>query len=100
MIVDSHVGIQGNGNLDTQSFFHSEEVNIMIDSAKICGEWLHFLHRNQNTHMYGAASQEDGIWRDKDGKEAEGAIGRDPGKFAWAKGMIGAVQRVRGAGGF
>ncbi|KAF1361175.1 hypothetical protein EJ07DRAFT_112280 [Lizonia empirigonia] len=100
MIVDEHVGIQGNGNQDTQSWFHSMEVNIMIDSYDICRDWLEQLRRNQNTHLYGLASQEDGIWRDKDGKEVEGAIGKDPGKFSWAKGMIGAVQRVRGAGGF
>lgn len=46
------------------------------------------------------ASQEDGLWRDKDGNEAPGAIGKDPGKFSWAKGVVGAIQRVRGAGGF
>lgn len=53
-----------------------------------------------DTHLYGLASQEDGIWRDKDGKEVEGAIGKDPGKFSWVKGIVGAVQRVRGAGEF
>lgn len=53
-----------------------------------------------DTHIYGKASQQDGIWRDADGKEAEGAIGKDPGRFAWAKGVVGAVQRVRGAGEF
>ncbi|KAF1926504.1 IQ calmodulin-binding domain-containing protein [Didymella exigua CBS 183.55] len=100
MIVDDHVGIQGNGNQDTQSWFHSMEVNIMIDSYHICRDWKEQLRRNQNTHLYGLASQEDGIWRDEDGKEVEGAIGKDPGKFPWAKGLVGAVQRVRGAGGF
>jgi hypothetical protein len=53
-----------------------------------------------DTHLYGMASQEDGLWRDKDGKEAPGAIGKDPGRFSWAKGVVGAIQRVRGAGGF
>jgi hypothetical protein len=46
------------------------------------------------------ASQEDGLWRDEHGNEAEGAIGKDPGRFSWAKGVVGAIQRVRGAGGF
>ncbi|KAJ4289420.1 hypothetical protein N0V88_006900 [Collariella sp. IMI 366227] len=32
MIVDNHIGIQGNGNQDTQSWFHSQEVNLMVDS--------------------------------------------------------------------
>jgi len=100
MIVDEHIGIQGNGNQDTQSWYHSLEVNVMIDSAAVCKAWLEGLRRNQNTHLYGAASQEDGIWRDEQGTEAEGAIGKDPGRFAWAKGIFGAIQRVRGAGGF
>ncbi|KAK4998856.1 hypothetical protein LTR66_001989 [Elasticomyces elasticus] len=100
MIVDAHIGIQGNGNQDTQSWYHSQEVNIMIDSREICEKWIEGLERNQNTGKYGAASQEDGIWRDANGEEAEGAIGKDAGRFAWAKGVVGAVQRVRGAGGF
>lgn len=100
MIVDETLGIQGNGNQDTQSWYHSQETNIMIDSPLICKAWLDGIRRNENTHLYGAASQEDGVWRDKDGNEAEGAIGKNPGKFAWAKGFYGAVQRVRGAGGF
>jgi hypothetical protein len=51
-----------------------------------------------DTHLYGAASQEDGLWRNESGKEAEGAIGKDPGRFSWARGVVGAVQRVRGVG--
>jgi hypothetical protein len=46
------------------------------------------------------ASSEDGIWRDEQGNEAEGAIGKDPGRLPWVKGVVGAVQRVRGLGGF
>ena len=46
------------------------------------------------------ASQEDGIWRDDQGNEVEGAIGKNPGYFAWAKGITGAIKRVQGAGGF
>ncbi|QIW97701.1 hypothetical protein AMS68_003219 [Peltaster fructicola] len=99
MIVDEHVGIIGNGNQDTQSWCHSQEVNVMLDSADICQKWMVALRRNQNSFKYGAAD-DDGVWRGKDGKEAEGAIGKDPGKFGWAKGIVGAVQRVRGAGGF
>lgn len=100
LIADNHVGIQGNGNQDTQSWYHSMEVNVMIDSEQICREWRDAIERNQNTYRYGKASQNDGIWRDELGNEAKGAIGKDPGRFAWAKGVIGAVQRVRGAGGF
>lgn len=25
-------------------------------------------------------------------------MGKDPGHFSWAKGILGAIQRVRGAG--
>jgi hypothetical protein len=51
MIVDEHVGIQGNGNQDTQSWFHSMEVNIMIDSYEICRDWLDQLKRNQSKSL-------------------------------------------------
>jgi len=37
---------------------------------------------------------------DEEGKQAEGALGPDVGRFSWAKGGVGAVNRVRGAGGF
>jgi phosphatidylserine/phosphatidylglycerophosphate/cardiolipin synthase-like enzyme len=100
MIVDEHIGIQGNGNQDTQSWFHSQEINVMFDSALVCKGWIDGLRRNQNTHLYGEVNQEDGIWRDKNGNQAEDVIGVDPGKFSWAKGFMGAVNRVRGTGGF
>jgi phosphatidylserine/phosphatidylglycerophosphate/cardiolipin synthase-like enzyme len=100
MIVDEQVGIQGSGNQDTQTWFHSQEVNIMFDSEVMCRNWMDGLRRNQNTHLYGQVSQEDGIWRDKDGKEAADVMGINVGSFSWAKGLIGAVKRVRGTGGF
>jgi hypothetical protein len=100
MVVDRHIGIQGNGNQDTQSWYHSQEANILIDSREVCEAWLEGIRRNQNTHRYGKASNEDGVWRDENGKEAEGALGKDPGRFAWAKGMTGVVKRARGVGGF
>ncbi|GLI81736.1 hypothetical protein PoHVEF18_010125 [Penicillium ochrochloron] len=101
MIVDEQIAIQGNGNLDTQSFFHSQEINVLIDSALICKEWLRILDRNQNTAKYGATSIEDGCWHDPDtGDIPPGSIGTDPGRFSWARGIIGAVKRVRGVGGF
>ncbi|KAG9700951.1 hypothetical protein KCU95_g700, partial [Aureobasidium melanogenum] len=100
MIVDGHLGIMGNGNQDTQSWYHSQEVNIMVDSAEIVGKWREGVERNQNTGKLGKASNVDGIWRDASGNQAKGAIGVDAGKMAWAKGIVGAVQRVRGAGGF
>ncbi|KAI0132618.1 hypothetical protein BJ170DRAFT_255175 [Xylariales sp. AK1849] len=100
MIVDESIGIVGSGNQDTQSWFHSQEVNIMLESQDVCRAWVDGLRRNQNTHRYGLVGNEDGIWRDKEGKEATGAMGIDPGKFSWAKGLVGAVKRVQGTGGF
>ncbi|KAJ5540873.1 hypothetical protein N7494_005949 [Penicillium frequentans] len=101
MIIDEQVAIQGNGNLDTQSFFHSQEINVMLDSPLVCKAWLEVIDRNQNTAKYGAASFEDGCWHDPTtGEIPPGSIGTDPGHFSWAKGVIGAVKRVRGVGGF
>lgn len=104
MMIDGHIGIQGNGNQDTQSWYHSQEVNVMIDSELVVGKWMEAIRQNQNTHLFGKVTKEGpdaGCWKDlKSGQQAEGAIGVDPGRFAWAKGIIGAVQRVRGAGGF
>ncbi|KAB5572162.1 hypothetical protein GE09DRAFT_1098520 [Coniochaeta sp. 2T2.1] len=100
MIADEHVAIVGNGNQDTQSWFHSQEINVMIDSADVCRAWIDGLKRNQNTHLYGQLSKEDGVWKGQDGKEAEGTIGVDPGRFSWARGLVGAVKRVQGTGGF
>ncbi|TGJ80143.1 hypothetical protein E0Z10_g8629 [Xylaria hypoxylon] len=100
MIVDECVGIVGSGNQDTQSWFHSQEINIMLDSSHICRAWIDALRRNQNTGVYGAVDNEDGIWRDEQGKGVEGATGVDAGRFSWFKGAIGAVQRLQGKGGF
>ncbi|KAF2800563.1 IQ calmodulin-binding motif protein [Melanomma pulvis-pyrius CBS 109.77] len=98
MVVDGHLGIQGNGNMDTQSWCHSMEVNVMIDSPVVCKGWLEAIESNQNTSTYGRSSPDDGLWRSPTtGAQAEGAIGKDPGRFSWAKGIVGAVQRVRGA---
>ncbi|KAK3324080.1 hypothetical protein B0T19DRAFT_221305 [Cercophora scortea] len=100
LIADSRVGIMGNGNQDTQSWFHSQEINVMVDSAEICTAWLEAVRRNQNTGIYGGLDPIEGVWRDKEGREAEGVVGVDPGMFAWARGVVGAVKRVQGTGGF
>ncbi|KAI2467138.1 hypothetical protein F4781DRAFT_403208 [Annulohypoxylon bovei var. microspora] len=100
LIADEHVGIVGNGNQDTQSWFHSQEINVMIDSPQICRAWIEALRRNQNTHLYGRVAEHDGVWRDAEGRESSGATGVDAGRFSWAKGLLGAVKRVQGTGGF
>ncbi|KAI0482241.1 hypothetical protein GGR56DRAFT_619132 [Xylariaceae sp. FL0804] len=102
MIVDEAVGIVGSGNQDTQSWFHSQEVNVLVDAPDVCACWVDALRRNQNTGARGAVDNADGVWRDHegDGKEAPGAMGVDAGKFGWATGLVGAVKRVKGTGGF
>ena len=101
MIVDEQVAIQGSGNLDTQSYFHSQEANLLLDSPQICREWMEALRRNQNTAEYGAVSTDDGCWHDPEtGKIADGSLGINPGRFSWFKGIAGAINRIRGAGGF
>ncbi|KAF7157185.1 hypothetical protein CNMCM6106_002267 [Aspergillus hiratsukae] len=64
MIIDEQVAIQGNGNLDTQSFYHSQEVNLLLDSPLVCRAWLEQINQNQNTALYGAVSTKDGCWHD------------------------------------
>ncbi|KAK4651932.1 hypothetical protein QC762_606880 [Podospora pseudocomata] len=102
MVVDGEVGVMGNGNQDTQSWFHSCEVNVLVDSREVCGEWVRGLGRNQNTGVYGRLDGEEGVWRDREGKEAEGAIGPGAGGggMGWVRGVVGAVRRVKGTGGF
>ncbi|SPQ25554.1 5bf5b73f-ec42-4397-9baa-c1f5a9fccee0 [Thermothielavioides terrestris] len=99
MVVDGRVGIQGNGNQDTQSWFHSQEVNLLVDSAELCAAWLAALRRNQNTERFGAVDTRDGVWRDAHGREVEGAMGVDPGWFPWLKGVKGQSRGLGAPGG-
>ncbi|KAF2723047.1 hypothetical protein K431DRAFT_220806 [Polychaeton citri CBS 116435] len=95
LIADESVGIQGSGNQDTQSWFHSQEVNFMVDSSLICKAWRAGIERNQNTAIYGRA-REDGCWYDQTGKLANGSLGTKPGILSWAKGFVGAINKARG----
>ena len=53
------------------------------------------LSRNQNTATYGRAAN-DGCWYNKDGALAAGSYGTDAGKFAWAKGIVGTLNKAEG----
>ena len=91
--------IFGNGNQDTQSWFHSMEINVMVDSPPLVREWLAGIHANQNTAMYGRVSDVDGIWRD--GDEVLQASGVKPASVVtWGKSIAGVFRRLRGSGGF
>jgi len=56
------------------------------------------INHNQNTAAYGAVDPRDGCWHDPvTGEMAKGSIGVDPGRFSWAKGLIGAIKKVKGS---
>lgn len=99
LLADGSVGVQGSGNQDTQSWFHSQEVNIMVDSQEICEKWRDCIERNQNTKIFGRVA-EDGVWRDRSGHPGTGYTG-NPGVVAGLfKGVIGMVMKAEGLGGF
>jgi phosphatidylserine/phosphatidylglycerophosphate/cardiolipin synthase-like enzyme len=99
LIVDEHVGIQGSGNQDTQSWYHSQELNVMLDSEEICRKWREGIERNQNTERFGVAAK-DGVWRDGDGNPGAGYMG-NPGKVEGLfKGVGGMLKKMRDKGGF
>ena len=101
LVVDGSVSVQGNGNQDTQSWFHSQEINVLIDSPLIASEWRETIDSNQNTKWYGLVGQ-DGVWRDQSGQGLPGAeqSKAPPGPLKPLVGVKGAIDRVRGEGGF
>jgi len=100
MSVDDQIVIVGNGNQDTQSWFHSQEINVLIDSPQLAREWYEGINANQNTRKYGLVSNKDGVWRDKEGKAVESSGIKNTGFLGGLKGISGAIARVRGTGGF
>ncbi|KAI5866689.1 hypothetical protein GGS23DRAFT_602946 [Durotheca rogersii] len=175
LVVDSQVAVVGSGNQDAQSWYHSQEANLLLDfaprpraplsrppspsspssssaasgpppsgdggqqpaearggaheddpgalspAATVCRAWIDAaVRRAQNTARCGAVDPQDGVWRaparsggsggsdggqegggaEEERREASGATGVDPGRFSWARGIMGAVRRVRGEGGF
>ncbi|KAH9988591.1 hypothetical protein BJV77DRAFT_1020825 [Russula vinacea] len=100
MAVDDRIAILGSGNQDTQSWFHSQEVNVMVDSPELVSEWLRGINANQNTRLYGRVSDKDGIWRGEDGEIIQ-ASGVGASTFIKRlKGLLKVIGRVRGTGGF
>ncbi|EIW72422.1 hypothetical protein TREMEDRAFT_26882 [Tremella mesenterica DSM 1558] len=100
MIVDEQIAIQGNGNQDTQSWYHSQEINVLLDSPLICQTWREAIDSNQNTLFYGRVSVEDGVWYDSKGEKLPDWKPPPKGVFKSLKGVKGAIDRVRGEGGF
>lgn len=84
--VDEQVAIVGNGNQDTQSWFHSQECNILIDSSEIVLSWLDQLRTNQSTAQYGRVDS-DGVWRNK--QTGEGVLA--PKKIGFLSAIAGLI---------
>jgi len=100
MSIDGQVAILGNGNQDTQSWFHSQEINVMVDSKQLTDDWVRGINANQNTFLFGQVDDKDGIWRDEDGNVVEATGIKSAGPLGHLKGIGGAIARVRGTGGF
>jgi hypothetical protein len=49
------------------SWYHAQEINILLDSAEVCADWRRTLETNQNTGIYGRVGH-DGVWRDNEGQ--------------------------------
>lgn len=89
----------------------------MVDSPQHATEWMKALAHNQHSIEFGEVN-EDGFWRDSNGNvvESSGGTGESVlldgkermltdsfvlgGPLQVAKGMMNAVARVRGKGGF
>ncbi|KZT52557.1 hypothetical protein CALCODRAFT_520622 [Calocera cornea HHB12733] len=97
--VDDQVGIVGNGNQDTQSWFHSQEINVMVDSPAIVKEWIDGLNTNQNTLAFGLVD-DDGIWRYKEGEKKgqplEDLGGLETGFLASIRELFRMIKKARG----
>jgi len=72
---------------------------MMIDSALVVEEWAVGIRSNQNTHLHGELGK-DGIWRDTEGQTLPGQKPPPKGPLKSLAGVKGAIQRVRGEGGF
>lgn len=95
MMVDGQVAILGNSNHDSQSWHHSQESNILVDSPRLCEEWMQRLNANQNTARFGKLDN-DGLWRNpKDGSVLESKLA-DPGLIGTIKGFKDTVRRAAG----
>ncbi|KAL7418972.1 hypothetical protein Q5752_006656 [Cryptotrichosporon argae] len=92
-VYDDEVMIIGNGNQDSQSWFHSQEVNVMIDSKQVVAEMMDTLLSNQNTMQYGGVGA-DGVWRDADGKTLEDHGATAKGTFRGLSGFIAFAKTI------
>ena len=83
---------------DTQSWYHSQEVNVMIDNPAVCKDWRDTIRRVQNTRLH--ELQKDGVYLDQDGNPLTDSTGVGSGVKGIIKGVQGSIARARGKGGF
>ena len=94
LIVDDSVAIMGSGNQDVQSWYHSQEINVLIDSPSFCKSLLSLIESNQNTFLYGEIDSSDAVWKGRDaegrddGDRVEGTYGPHAGVAGFAKATI------------
>jgi hypothetical protein len=69
--------------MDTQSWFHSQEVNVMIDSEQLVNEWKEDLDVNQNTRKYGLTDEHGNLVTGNPvpEKKGMGGLSRSKGGF-------------------
>jgi hypothetical protein len=72
----------------------------MVDSPELIRAWVRGINANQNTRLYGRVSDEDGIWRGKDGEIVQASGVAASSLLKRLKGVFKVIGRVRGTGGF
>jgi phosphatidylserine/phosphatidylglycerophosphate/cardiolipin synthase-like enzyme len=48
MSIDGKIAMFGNGNMDTQSWYHSQEANMVVFSSTVCQQWDNALQSQMN----------------------------------------------------
>jgi len=69
--------------MDTQSWFHSQETNVMIDSAQLVKEWKEVFEANENTGRFGLTDEHGNLISEEPVPEKKGIGGlkRSQGGF-------------------
>ena len=62
--------------VDAQSWYHSQEINVMVDSTEVIADWRAAIENNQNTAIHGMIDSSDGLYHDKQGNVIESSAGR------------------------
>ncbi|KAJ3043933.1 hypothetical protein HDV00_003973 [Rhizophlyctis rosea] len=88
MIIDHTITIFGSGNQDVQSWYHSQEINVLVDSPSFAQSLLDLVNSNQNTFLYGLIDRADGIWKGEGGERMMGGYGPNAGIGGFVKAAV------------